>query len=166
MLLIGGCFSMGPSGELWLRLEQVEPDGDRLTLTLPASTLRDPGEPALLETTGGDVDLRPEARRLRVGQERSWTLDEGTATLTHAPPAPGAATEVAIGITGKRGRGLSVNVPLQPEDMDQVRDKVQVDLDAPVDIDATACAQWRRSPPTPILEVVGPNGNGLRVATR
>jgi hypothetical protein len=159
----------GQTGELWLRVDHPDDDGDRFTLTLPASALREPGEPTILDTVDGPVDLRPEARRLRRGAERVWTLpdDGGTATLLHVGRAEGAATEVSVGITGKKGQSaMSFAVPLQPEDLGRVRDNIRVDLDLPIAVDAAACAQWRRSPPMPVLEIVGPKGNGLRVETR
>ena len=170
LVTIFGCGTAEP-GELWLSLESRDPDGDRVTLTLPATTLRDPGEPAMLETVDGPVDLRAGARDLRTGEVRTWDLgdDDGTATLSRVARVEGAASEVAFGVRGKKGRtGLSVAVPLEPADIDRVRKQVRVDLDIdlPVDIDAAACAQWRRSPPMPILEIVGPNGNGLSIATR
>lgn len=170
LVTILGCGLAGP-GELWLRIDSRDPDGDRVTLTLPATTLLDAGDPALLETVDGPVDLRPEAHDLGTGDARTWTLrgDRGTATLSRVAVAEGAASEVSVGIRGKQGRtGLSVAIPLEPADIERARQKARVDLDLdlPVDIDAAACAQWRRSPPTPILEIVGPKGNGLTVTTR
>lgn len=158
----------GPS-ELWLRLEDPEEDGNRVSLTLPATVLREDGPPAELETASGPVDLRPIARRLRAGAEERWELpDGGVAVLSAERPDGGHATEVAMGITGPKGRGVTVNVPLQPEDLADVRRKASLDVDVglPVDLDRAACDQLRRSGPRPILEVVGPKGNGLRVSTR
>jgi hypothetical protein len=164
-----GALGAGPDGELWLTVQAHEQDGDRITMTFPASGLREPGEPATLETAGGPVDLRPVARKLRPGREQQWTLPGGElATLQHAEPAIGQATQVSFGITGPKGNGLSLSVPLQAERIDEAQRGVEVELSSelPVDYDDEGCAQLRRSPPMPLVEIVGPKGNGLRVETR
>jgi hypothetical protein len=171
MWLAVGCSALGagPDGELWLTIEENEPDGDHILMTFPASALREPGEPAMLETRSGPVDLRPVARKLWAGQEREWTLPGGeVATLLHAPPTEGQATVVSFGLGGPRGGGLSLSVPLQSDRIAEAQRGVQVELSAelPVDYDDAGCAQLRRSPPMPLVEIVGPKGNGLRVETR
>lgn len=169
-----GCASgvFGPPGELWLQVEATSDDGNRVTLTVPATTLRDDGEPAMLETADGDVDLRPVARDLRVGDEAHWTLADGSvATLRDeaaADPDAAVATEVAMGLTGKNGKGLTMSLPITPKDLTDAQNRASLDVHVglPVAFDDAGCAQLLRSAPRPILEIVGPKGNGFRVATR
>jgi hypothetical protein len=109
------------------------------------------------------------AQKMRRGREQQWTLqDGGTVTLRHAEPATGHATQVAFGITGPKGNGLMMSVPLEPDRIDEAHNSVQLDIgtDIPVDYDDAGCAQLRRSPPMSLVEIVGPKGNGLRVETR
>lgn len=156
-------------GELWLVVEQQEQDGDRVSLTLPASSLREPGPPAILETTAGSVDLRPIASRLRPGAERVYTLPDGDrAVLRHAPHSNERASDVSFALTGPKGNGLTFSFALTPEEMKQIgqRSEVNVDLGLPIGFDEEGCAQLKRSPPISLLEVVGPAGGGLKVATR
>lgn len=160
------------AGELWLTVEEVEADGNRFELVLPATALRDRAEPATLHTTDGDVDLVAEARGLRVGHERHWTATDGaTVTLEHVEaPAGAAATTVALDVTGKNGIGGGLTFPLQADRMDPVDQqakRVEVSIDGlDLDYDEAGCAQLRRSPGRVLFRLVGPQDHGVVISTR
>lgn len=166
------CAFGGPEGDLWLEIEEGGPGQDRVMLYLPVSDLREAGEPAVLHTAQGDVDLRAEARALRAGAERTWTSSGGERlTLANVVPAGTPATTFAIAIGGPKGGGLEATLPLDGASADQVNAELGGSLDASVDgvdlkLDDDACAQLRRSPPVLLAEIVGPKGNGLRIRTR
>jgi hypothetical protein len=160
----------GTDGELWLRIEETATGGDTVRLSLPVTSLRAAGEPVTLDTPTGAVDLRAEARRLRSGAERTWTSTDGeTVRLVNVAPTGGpAASVVAMGITGAKGAGLEVTFPLEPAALGEVDAQVHGTVDVDVnglslDLDDDACAQLRRSPPTTLIEILGPKGNGLRI---
>lgn len=168
-MVLAACHAQ--AGELWLRIEQTETDGNRFELVLPATSLRERTEPVTLHTDHGDVDLVAEARTLKVGQEHRWTDHDGaTVILEHDEPAAGAvATEVELDITGKNGLvGMKLNFPLQPEQMDPVDQnakRVDVSIDGmDLGYDEAGCAQLRRSPGRVLFRLVGPNDHGI-VAT-
>ncbi|MEQ1572310.1 MAG: hypothetical protein ABMA64_42190 [Myxococcota bacterium] len=163
VLVWAACTGWAAPGELWLTVRDVEADGDKIVLDLPASSLRDPGAPVEIETAAGKVDLRPIARELGVGDERSFALDDGaTAELRHEPPADGRSAELVIVITGKGGGAATFQTPIA---RDALQQKLEVDL-GPMAIDDAAVAQWARCPPREVVAVVGPKGNGLRISTR
>jgi hypothetical protein len=158
----------GAVGELWLTVEETSPGGDHVTLTFPATSLRDDGEPVVLDTTSGGVDLRQAASRLRPGSTQRWTGDDGeTITLAHQLDDAAVATSVVVGVTGKLGNGLELSFPLEPEQVRAAVGKAELAPNGlPGLFDEAGCAQLRRSPPTLLVEVAGPKGNGLRVRSR
>ncbi|MCA9488887.1 MAG: hypothetical protein KC621_03170 [Myxococcales bacterium] len=170
-MVLAACHAQ--AGELWLRIEETQADGNRFELVLPATSLRERTEPVTLHTGHGDVDLVAEARSLRVGKERRWTDHDGaTVVLEHDEPAGSElAKEVQLQITGKNGgMGMTLNFPLEREQMDpmdQNAKRVDVTIDGmELGYDEAGCAQLRRSPGRVLFRLVGPKDHGIVAASR
>ncbi len=171
MALWLGC-AHAADGQIWLSLKVVEEDS-RVSLTVPADWLQLESEPVEVELrNGSQVDLRDVAKdlsRQRVGSKRSLKVKNGTLIVSNRSSRRfGEIEAISLAILGPRGNGLTLDFPLEP---DQLTDAGK-QLDAALDLDGVAleldehvCRQLREAPPTVLLEAVGPDGNTVRIAT-
>lgn len=174
MGLLMGCGSPALGGDLWMELEEAD-GGERVRIHLPANWLADEEEPVEVQTSSGTVDLRAEARALkrkRVGASRSYRLaDDGEDVdlkLSHRARSGPPADAVSLAVLGPKGRGLTLSFPMEPEKLEKPSaslggsltvEGLELRLDEPV------CTQLRASGPVVLLEVVGADGNTVRIAT-
>jgi hypothetical protein len=155
------------ASDLWLTVDE---EADDVTVRLPANWLLEEGEPVLLQTEAGRVDLRTEARALNRG-EASWTStqDDGPVevTLARRTTKGAPADQLTLSVLGPLGLGLNLSFPLEVDRLGDANAKLDGAIDIEgleLELDAAACQQLRRSPPTVLLEV-REDGHTFRIAT-